>query len=115
MIALPAYIDPEAWAGFEAMRKLIKKPMTDGARKLIVYELDRIKRAGHCPNAALRQSEVHCWADVWPAKDKTIEAAASSAADDTARYLAEQSKPRQVTVDVPAMLAEAKARIRRVA
>lgn len=98
MIALPPYINAEAWAGFEAMRKLIKRPMTDGARKQIVYELDRIKRAGHCPNAALLQSEVHCWADVYPPKDKPIEVAATSRADETRRYLAEQAEHRQKAI-----------------
>jgi len=74
LIALPAYIDPEAWAGFEEMRKLLKKPLTDRARKLILYELHRIKTAGHDPNAALDQSTNHCWADVYVPKEKPIEA-----------------------------------------
>jgi hypothetical protein len=90
MIALPKYIDTEAWAGFEEMRKLIKKPMTDRARKQVVYELDRIRKAGHCPNAALIQSEVHCWADVYEPQQKEIKQAATSEADKTARFLAEE-------------------------
>jgi len=90
VIALPGYIDRDAWDGFEAMRKTIKKPLTDRARKLIVYELDRIKTAGHCPNGALDQSTCHCWADVYPPKDKPIEAAACSAADKTAQMLSER-------------------------
>lgn len=73
-IALPGYIDPEAWAGFEEMRKLIRKPMTDRARKLVVYELDRLKRAGHCPNASLDQSTLHNWADVYAPQDKSTPA-----------------------------------------
>ena len=87
MIPLPGYIDKEAWSGFEEMRRLIKKPLTDRARKLIVYELDRIKRAGHCPNAALDQSTNHCWSDVYPSKEKPIEAKAGSQADRTAEEL----------------------------
>ena len=92
MIALPGYIDREAWEGFEAMRKTIKKPLTDRSRKLIVYELDHIKTAGHCPNGALDQSTCHCWADVYPPKDKPIEAAACSAHEKTQAYLAEHSR-----------------------
>jgi hypothetical protein len=115
LIALPQYIDPEAWAGFEEMRKLIKKPMTDRARKLIVYELDRIRKAGHCVNAALDQSTQHCWADVFVPQEKPIQAATSSDAERTTRYLAEQSKKVAVTVDVRGMLGAAKANIRRVA
>lgn len=74
MIALPGYIDRDAWQGFEDMRIKLKKPLTDRARKLIVYELDRIKQAGHCPNAALDQSTLHDWADVYVPKAKEIEA-----------------------------------------
>ena len=92
MIALPGYIDREAWEGFETMRKTIKKPLTDRSRKLIVYELDRIKHAGHCPNGALDQSTCHCWADVYPPKEKPIDAAASSAHEKTQAYIAEHSR-----------------------
>lgn len=58
------------------MRRAIKKPLTDRARKLVVYELHRIKTAGFDPNAALDQSTNHCWADVYPPKEKPITPAA---------------------------------------
>jgi len=90
VIALPGYIDRDAWDGFEAMRKTIKKPLTDRARKLIVYELQRIKDAGHDANAALDQSTVNCWKDVWQPKEKPIEATAHSAAEKTAQMLSER-------------------------
>lgn len=73
MIAIPGYLDKDAWEGFCDMRKAIKKPLTVRAAKLIVYELQRIKDAGHDPNAALDQSTNHCWADVYVPKDKEIE------------------------------------------
>ena len=75
MIPLPAYIDPEAWAGFVEMRKASgrTRPFTTRAATLILFELQRIKDAGHCPNAALNQSTMKGWADVWPAKDKQLE------------------------------------------
>jgi hypothetical protein len=74
-IPLPAYIDPEAWAGFVEMRKASgrTRPFTTRAATLILFELQRIKDAGHCPNAALNQSTMKGWADVWPAKDKQLE------------------------------------------
>lgn len=112
MISLPGYIDHEAWAGFEEMRKTIKKPMTDRARKLIVYELDRIKQAGHCPNASLDQSINHCWCDVFVPKDKPIEAAATSAAQKTAQMLSER-EARGYTPP-PAELKAVAQRLRRV-
>jgi len=75
LIPLPAYIDPEAWAGFVEMRKASgrTRPFTTRAATLILFELQRIKDAGHCPNAALNQSTMKGWADVWPAKEKQLE------------------------------------------
>jgi hypothetical protein len=73
LISYPQWMDQEAWQSFTAMRKTIKKPLTDYAAKLIIYELQRIKDAGHCPNAALQQSIIHCWADVYQPKQKPIE------------------------------------------
>ena len=89
MIPLPSYIDPEAWSGFVEMRKAMpkSKPFTTRAATLILYELQRIKDAGHCPNAALDQSTLNGWADVWPAKDKAIAKAPTTAAEDTRRML----------------------------
>ena len=95
MIPLPGYIDKDAWDGFVEMRKAMPKtkPFTTRAATLILYELQRIKDAGHCPNAALDQSTLRGWADVWPAKAKDIEKAAGRAADATRDYLeAEKSR-----------------------
>lgn len=74
MIPLPGYIDPEAWAGFVEMRKASgrTRPFTTRAATLILFELQRLKDAGHDPNAALDQSTRHGWADVYPLKDKPI-------------------------------------------
>jgi hypothetical protein len=94
MIPLPAYIDPDAWAGFVEMRRAMPKsrPFTTRAAMLVLYELQRIKDAGHCPNAALDQSTLKGWADVWPAKDKAIERVAGSEATKTREYLNERSQ-----------------------
>ena len=72
MIALPGYLYAEAWDGFVTMRRTIKAPLTPRAAKMILAELQRIKDAGHCPNAALDQSTMLCWRDVWPAKEKHL-------------------------------------------
>ena len=111
MIPLPKYIDIEAWEGFELMRKSIKKPLTDRSRKLILYELQRIKDAGHCPTAALDQSTNHCWADVYPSKDKPIEPAMRAEAEKTQQYLAEHCRPRDP--EAGARIAEIRSRMRR--
>lgn len=73
MIPLPKYIDPEAWEGFVEMRKRIKAPLTVRAATLVLFELQRIKDAGHDANASLDQSTMKCWRDVWPTRDKQLE------------------------------------------
>jgi hypothetical protein len=92
MIPLPPYIDPEAWAGFVAMRKSMpkSKPFTDRAAMLILKRLMAFKAAGHDPNASLDQSTMMGWAGVFEPKDEAITTKASSEADKTAAYLAEQ-------------------------
>ena len=92
MIALPSYVDPEAFAGFLEMRRKIRAPLTDRAAVLLLRDLQAIKDAGHCPNAALDQSTLLGWRGVWPAKDKAIERAASSEATRTAEYLEQRSQ-----------------------
>lgn len=94
MIPLPAYIDPEAWAGFVEMRKAMpkSKPFTTRAATLILYELQRIKDAGHDPNAALDQSTLRGWADVYVPQCKEIERKATPATDRTRAYLDSMGK-----------------------
>ena len=89
MIALPAYIDPEAWAGFVEMRRAMpkSKPFTHRAAVLILKELQKLRDAGHDANAALDQSTMRGWADVYVPKEKEIERAATKAVDQTAEYL----------------------------
>jgi hypothetical protein len=101
LIALPPYVDPEAWDGFESMRKTIKKPLTDRARKLVLYELQRIKDAGHCPNAALDQSTNHCWCDVFVPNDKPIEAAPGARVAQTEAWLSEHERAKREATPPP--------------
>ncbi len=119
MIALPAYIDQEAWMGFEEMRRQIKKPMTDRARKLVLYELQRIKDACHDSNAALDQSTNHCWADVYEPKQKPITVAKPQEIERANRQLAEQiaeQRKNMASVEtVQALRDRVKANLRRVA
>ena len=72
MNALPAFIDKEAWQGFCDMRKAIKKPMTSRAEVLVLKTLYAFKAAGHDPNAALDQSTLCNWQDVYEPKQKEI-------------------------------------------
>lgn len=94
MIALPAYLDSEAWTGFVAMRQSMpkSKPFTTRAATLILYELQRLKDAGHDPNAALDQSTLHGWADVYEPKAKPISKSERNQAAQTTAYLARQDE-----------------------
>ena len=105
MIPLPAYIDKDAWAGFVEMRQAMPKtkPFTTRAATLILYELQRIKDAGHCPNAALDQSTLRGWADVWPAKAKDIQKVGGMV-DETRQYL--EAEKRREVVAPPANIRE---------
>lgn len=105
MIALPDWVDQEAWDGFCEMRRAMKKiPFTDRAQKMILKSLYDLKKAGHDPNAALDQSTLMGWRDVFPPRAKDIPVIRSQV-DETARYLAEQEKHRQSVKTSPARLA----------
>ena len=82
------------------------KPFTNRAAVLILYELQRIKDAGHDPNAALDQSTMRGWADVYPAKAKEIaKAERTESADDNARRKAEEAmRDRSRATKPPAMV-----------
>jgi hypothetical protein len=82
MIPLPAYINPEAWAGFEEMRKTIKCPLTDRARTIILAKLQKIKDAGHCPNASLDQSTERDWRTVFEPRELEVSIKAPSTSDE---------------------------------
>jgi hypothetical protein len=88
-IALPAYIDKEAWEGLLEVRARLKAPNTAYALKLLLYEVQRIRDAGHDANAAIRQSALKGWKDIYIPKEKPIEAAPAKAVDETRALLAE--------------------------
>lgn len=52
----------------ESMRKKIKKPMTDGAKKRLISELQKYPREDWIP--MLNQSTDHCWQGVFPLDNK---------------------------------------------
>lgn len=61
----------EPFAEYEAMRKKIKKPMTDRAVELQIKKLDRLS-GGDVGKAVkiLEESIVNCWQDLYPLKSK---------------------------------------------
>lgn len=63
---IPEFINPEIWKDFEAMRKQVKRPMSERAKKLIVSKLQKLGEDK--ANEILEQSIVNCWQDVYPLK-----------------------------------------------
>lgn len=63
---IPPFINPEIWKDFEAMRKQIKRPMSERAKKLIISKLQKLGEDK--ANEILEQSIVNCWQDVYPLK-----------------------------------------------
>jgi hypothetical protein len=96
-LPLPGYIDPEAWAGFVEMRKASgrTRPFTTRAATLILFELQRLKDAGHDPNAALDQSTRMGWADVYAPKAKDIQRAATAGTGELEKLRDAESAPRR--------------------
>jgi hypothetical protein len=99
---LPAWMDAQLWNDFEEMRRKIKKPMTDRARRNILAKLIRFEALGMKHEEVLNNSITNDWQDVYEIKssggkdgfgnrgqqrtDGNIEAARRAAANITARH-----------------------------
>ena len=66
---LPDWIPLETWNAFLDMRKRIKKPATDFAKKLIVGKLQKFKDQGQDVVAILEKSITSGWQDVFELKE----------------------------------------------
>jgi hypothetical protein len=77
----PGWIPGPVWDAFEAMRRKIRKPMTERARELVVIELEKLRAAGEDPVAVLEQSIRNDWQDVYPVKLKAGSGAAIAPLD----------------------------------
>lgn len=53
---------------FEKMRKSIKKPLTDRAKKMLTNDLDKLADSSDTKVAILNQSIMHCWQTVYALK-----------------------------------------------
>jgi hypothetical protein len=90
MIGLPSYIDREAWDALLDVRAKLKSPNTVYALKLLLYEVQRIKDAGHDPNEAIKQSVLKGYKDVYQPREKKIEANAGAMLKTSQDYLASE-------------------------
>lgn len=59
-----------AWKAYVEMRKTIKKPMTEYAKRLRVEDLFKLMRDGEDPIAVLNQSTASNYQDLYPVKEK---------------------------------------------
>ena len=94
MLALPGYIDQEAWSEYDAMRKRIKKPMTPRVIRQKLALLQRFKDAGHDVNAVIDAATNGHWLDFYEPRaieisDKRINNARVTG--EAARYLEEDA------------------------
>lgn len=63
---VPDWLPLEEWRGFQAMRKKMKKPLTDRAATMALRTLSELRDKGEDPAAVLDQSTLHCWQDLYP-------------------------------------------------
>jgi uncharacterized protein YdaU (DUF1376 family) len=66
---LPDWIPSESWQGYIEMRRLIRKPMTENAKKLAVGKLAALKADGNDPTAVLEASIFNSWQGLFPPKE----------------------------------------------
>lgn len=59
----------QSLADFDAMRKKIRKPMTDRAKTMLTAKLDTLAGSSKEKIAILDESVLHCWQSVYPLKD----------------------------------------------
>lgn len=70
---LPDWIPPQDWDEYEEMRRLIRKPMTNGAREKAVRRLDTLRGQGHDPSSVLQQSVFNSWQGLFAIKHDRLE------------------------------------------
>jgi hypothetical protein len=69
-LSLPDWVPEKTWNDYVKMRKKIRKPMTDGAMKLAVGTLERLRADGDDPRLVLEQSILSSWPGVYELKGK---------------------------------------------
>lgn len=75
--SLPDWLPKEAWEGYVAMRKQLKKPLTARAEKMAIAKLLELKEQGQDVEKVLEQSEFNCWQGLFPVHqeaEKTVAA-----------------------------------------
>lgn len=68
IIGLPDWLPIDAWDGWLAMRKTLKKPATERAKQMAIKKLQDLAAEGNDPAAVLDQSTMAGWTDLYPIK-----------------------------------------------
>lgn len=68
----------QALKDFEDMRKLIKKPMSDRAKKILVSNLEKLSTNPEIQVKILEQSIVHSWQSVYALKENNVAVAVNN-------------------------------------
>lgn len=66
---LPNFIPEEHWNEYLEMRKKIKKPATEFAKKLLIKKLAGFYTSGQDLEKVLEQSIIHSWTDLYEVKE----------------------------------------------
>ena len=67
-VALPEWLDPQAWQQFVEFRKR-KAPLTARAAELAIAELGKLRDQGHDPVAVINQSILNGWRGLFALKE----------------------------------------------
>jgi hypothetical protein len=68
-VNLPDYIEQETWDAFEEMRRKIKAPLTDFARKRVLHKLTEFHLQGYVAEEILGEAIERCWRSVFLTQD----------------------------------------------
>lgn len=71
-IEIPDWIPLEDWNDFVAMRKQIKKPMTDRAKRIVLGKLEDMKNRGVDVSIALQNSIANNWQNIYEPKVEMV-------------------------------------------
>jgi phage replication O-like protein O len=69
ILNIPQWLPVDVWQEFIAMRKLIKKPMTEKAKELMLTKLQKMQDAGFDAQGQLIKSIDNSWSDVYEPKN----------------------------------------------
>lgn len=92
---LPLFIDQQAWLEFEAMRRRIKRPLTELGAKRLLNRCNELASKGWDVNEALLVAADCHWLTVYPPKDMTIAANPARRSDETRAWMAEQEQAKK--------------------